>query len=207
MNIQSEDRFASYPGIRSPRLPKRGPARIHLAIAALVVGLLASLAGAATAGETVCARAETPHAEPGALFGTLEEAAIDALAHADQTARPRDHGRLRLGTIYRVGDAFSYSAPMRSEGTVWSSRPPILRFVLRPVDVASYMLHPRSGSSLIDRANEVPNASERRVVDELDPHGRPLYVMTPSRRVLRYVDHVTTEVALQPESALLVAGQ
>jgi hypothetical protein len=207
MNLQSELRFASYPGIRPPRLPKRSHARIRLAALALVVGLLASLAGAASAGDSLCPTAETPHSEPGALFETIEAAAVDALAHAHHTARPGDRGRLRMGTIYRVGDAFSYSAPQRSESTVWSTRPPVLRFALRPIDVASYMLHPRSGESRVDRANEAPNASERRIVDELDPRGRPLFVLTPSRRIVRYANQATTELVPRPTTEVIVAGR
>ena len=207
MNLQSELRFASYPGIRPPRLPKRSRARIRFATVALVVGLLASLASAASAGDSLCPMAETPHAEPGALFETIEAAAVDALAHAHHTARPGDRGRLQLGTIYRVGDAYAYSAPIRSDGTVWSSRPPVLRFALRPADVASYVLHPRSGSARIDRANERPNASERRVVDVLDPQERPLFVLTPSRRVVRYGDRVITEVAARPAEPVVVAAR
>lgn len=205
MDTQREIRFASYPGIRPLRPPKRGPARIRLALCALVVGLLASLASAAAAGEGGCLAAEMAHTEPGALFESVEAAALDALAHAHHTARPGDRGRLLMGTIYRVGDAFSYSAPQRSEHTVWSARPPVLRFALRPVDVASYMLHPRSGESRVDRANETPNASERRIVDELDPRGRPLFVLTPSRRIVRYANHATTELAPRPAVDLVVA--
>lgn len=207
MNLQREFRFATDPGIRPLRLPKRRVARIHLATAALVVGLLASAAPTASAGDAGCRTSEAPHAEPGALFETVEEAAVDALAHAHHTARPGDRGRLQLGTIYRVGDAFSYSPPLRSDLTVWSTRPPVLRFALRPTDVASYVLHPRSGSSRIDRANEAPNASERRIVDELDPRERPLFVLTPSRRVVRYADRVATEVAVHTGEAVVVAAR
>ena len=98
MNLQSEVRFASYPGIRPPRLPKRSTARIRLATAALVVGLLASLASAASAGDSLCPMAETPHAEPGALFETIEAAAVDALA-----SMPRKEARRALERCARHG--------------------------------------------------------------------------------------------------------
>ena len=205
MNIQRELRFASYPGIRPPRLPKRGTARLRLATAALLVGLLASFASAASAGGALCPKAELPHAEPGALFDTIEAAAVDALAHAHHTAGPGERGRLLLGTIERVGDAYTYSEPIRSAETVWSSRAPVLRFGLRPTDVATYVLHPPSGSARVDRANERPNASERRLVDELDPKERPLYVLTPTRRVVRYAGQETTEVASRPADRIVIA--
>ncbi|MEM9176775.1 MAG: hypothetical protein AAGC67_16245 [Myxococcota bacterium] len=207
MNFQSELRFASYPGIRPPRLPNRGSTRIRLATVALVVGLLASLAGAASAGDTLCPVAERVHAEPGTVFDTIEAAAVDALAHAHHTSGPGDRGRLLLGTIHRVGDGFAYSEPMRSRETVWSSRAPVLRFAFKATDVASYVLHPRSGSIRIDRANESPNESERRVVDELDPQARPLFVLTPSRRIVRYQDRVTTQVAARPDRPVVVAAR
>ena len=126
------------------------------------------------------------YAGPTSIFPSLEAAALDALAHAHHTAQSRDRGRLRSGTIYRVATGFRYSEPTRSEGTVWSSRSPVLRFSFRPADVASYVIHPRSGIHQLDRANERPNEAEQRLVEELDPMSRPLYLLTPSLRVVRY---------------------
>ncbi|GEM_PF-4976037 len=204
MNTERELRFA----LRSGRLryPKRNPARIRdLRLATLALALL--MTGIAAADERGCLVDAAPHAEPGALFETVEAAAVDALAHAHHTLRTGDRGRLLLGTIYRFGDAYSYTEPMRSQQTVWASRPPVLRYALRSIDVASYVVHPPSGSSRIDRANERPNASQRRIVDELDPRGRPLFVLTPSRRIVRYADRTTLELVALPEAppSLLVA--
>lgn len=110
-------------------------------------------------------------------------------------------GRLLLGTIYRMGVAVRDGAPIRP------SRPKVLRFVLRPADVASYALHPRSGSTRIDRATEAPNASEHRVVRVLDLQERPLFVLTPSRRIVRFEERVTTEVASRTSEPVIVAAR
>jgi hypothetical protein len=100
-----------------------------------------------------------------------------------------------VGTIYRVTAGFSDTEPKRSGATLWASRSPVLRYSLRPIDVASYVVHPRSGIKIVDRANESPNRSQRRIVAELDPLKRPLFLLTPSRKVVRYADRKTTLVA------------
>jgi hypothetical protein len=60
-----------------------------------------------------------------------------------------------------------------------------VRHRLSPGDVATYVVHPSTGVRLIDRLNESPSRSERRLVERADPQHRPLYVLTPSLRILR----------------------
>ncbi|MAG30717.1 MAG: hypothetical protein CL908_07495 [Deltaproteobacteria bacterium] len=122
-----------------------------------------------------------------AVFETVEAAVMDALAHAHHHADLRDRGRFRVGTVYRIAGGFRYTPAVRSRQTVWATAAPVVRYALRTADVASYVIHPRSGRSEVDRLNERPSSAERRIVDDLDPRGRPLYLLTPSRRVVRYV--------------------
>jgi len=127
-------------------------------------------------------------AGPDRVFPTVESAVHDALASAAGDGGPSARKQLRLGTIRRVDGGFSWSAPVRSREVVTSTRPMRVRLRLGPDDVAIYGLHPRSGQSDLDRLNESVSGSERRLVDEQDPLHRPLYVLTPSRRIVRYPD-------------------
>ena len=159
--------------------------RIALAIA--LIGASPALAGT-PAGEVQLARPGAP------VFATVEAAAVNALRSAHQRAGGATEGRLRFGTIYRSERGFRFSPPRRSLGSVWSSRRPVLRLALGPADVATYIVHPRSGEAVLDRENESLHEGERRVVDELDAEGRPLFVLTPSLRVLRYGEGQVSEL-------------
>lgn len=57
-----------------------------------------------------------------------------------------------------------------------------VRLALAAEDVAVYAVHPRSGRPEVDRANETPSRSERALVESWE---RPLFVLTPSRRIVR----------------------
>jgi len=120
------------------------------------------------------------------VFPTVEAAVEAAFSAAEQARGRADRERLRLGTIRRVAGGFVWSAPVRSHASVHATRPMRVRLQLGPDDVAVYGVHPRSGRSDLDRLNESVNRHEKQAVDELDPHHRPLYVLTPSRRILRY---------------------
>jgi len=205
MNIQSESPLAppKQPKRLNPLLARaairrsRGNAStLCLAVLGTALWLMTGAVSLAVADATGdCTAHKGSHAEPGAVFETIEDAALDALAHAHHTTTTRDVGRLRVGTIQRVAGGFSYTPAQRSGGTVWASRGPVLRYALGPKDVASYVIHPKSGVARIDRANERPNESQRRMVDEHDSRGRPLYVLTPSLRVVRYANRATTRIA------------
>jgi hypothetical protein len=130
-------------------------------------------------------RSTVPQAgEP--VFATIEAAVRDAFEVAEDQAGPGDRERLRIGTIRRVEGGFAWTEPVRSRGTVGASTPLQARLRLGPDDVAVYSLHPRSGDRDLDRLNEAVGAGERRLVDVQDPLHRPLFVRTPSRRILRY---------------------
>ena len=120
------------------------------------------------------------------VFPTIEAAVRDAFEVAEDQAGPGDRERLRIGTIRRVAGGFVWTDPVRSRGTVGASTPLQARLRLGPDDVAVYSLHPRSGDPELDRLNEAVVAGERRLVDVQDPLHRPLFVRTPSRRIVRY---------------------
>jgi hypothetical protein len=172
---------------------------VRISIRALVGVALAAL----IAGDVFGASADS-HREgatpapvgPGAPFATVEAAALGALAWVTREKTPADRGRVLVGTIHiRPDGQYAYRRPTRSKGTLFQRRPPVLRLLLHTGDVASYVVYPKTGASRVDRLNEQPSADLRRVVDEVDPRRRPLYLLTPSLRVVRYAARTTSLVA------------
>ena len=131
------------------------------------------------------ARADVRADGPSAVFASVQAAALDALANAHLTASPYDKLRLRVGAIHRVAHGYAYSAPRRA-----AAASPLMhqsvRHRLRPIDVASYVIPPRSGSWPAPRADEIPVRKAQQIVDELDPAHRPIYLLTESLDVLSY---------------------
>lgn len=121
-----------------------------------------------------------------AVFDDREAAVMGAFRAAAASHTPKSNGRLRVGTIRQVEGGFSFSPPKDSSLTVWAGRPPIVRLRLTSRDVATYVVQPGSGDPRVDRASEKPSRGLRRIVDELDAAGRPIYLLTPSKRVVRY---------------------
>ena len=130
-------------------------------------------------------RAEIRAEGPGAVFPSVQAAALDALASAHRTASARDRQRLRVGSIHRVAHGFAYAAPQRATGSSLLMRQRV-RHRLRPIDVASYVIPPRSAEWISPRSDETPDRRMQRVVDELDPVHRPVYVLTQSLDVVSY---------------------
>lgn len=120
------------------------------------------------------------------VFPTIEAAVDDALASAGRERGPARRERFLFGTIRSVPGGYVWTAPVRSRATVGALRPQGIRLPLGVDDVAIYGLHPRSGRSEVDRLNERVSRQEKRAVDEQDGAPRPLYVLTPSRRIVRY---------------------
>ena len=179
----SRQRAASIRGRPPAGLGRRAIARIGLIamLAASAACTVASLSVAAASDPRAGIRAEGP----GGVFHSIETAAIDALATAHLTATPRDRERLRVGTIYRVANGFSYTEPQRSAASSPLMRQSV-RYPLRSIDVASYVIWPRSGEARSKRSNETWSEEWIRIVDELDPAHRPLYLLTPSLDIVRY---------------------
>ena len=134
------------------------------------------IAGAAALAPPAAALAEPP-AGPGAVFPTIEAAALDALRFA---AQQPDARRIELGgTIVIASGGYSYPPPQRGNRHGISVR-------IGASDVAWYYTHGARGDAHEDALNETISARDRRMVDQVDPRRRALYVSTPSGRVLRY---------------------
>jgi hypothetical protein len=161
---------------------------LQLSLLALI-GLAASIACASPA-PTDMTRQRLPEevASDSAVYPSVEAAVGAAFAAAERADLRATRDRLRIGTIRRVPGGFSWSAPVASRTAVTEMAPIQVRLRFDPQDVAIYGLHPRSGRSELDRSNEVVTRHERRLVDEQDRLHRPLYVLTPSRRIVRYPD-------------------
>jgi len=151
----------------------------------LVALLVACVGAPLSALAEDCPRAEIRVLGPGAVFDSVEAAALAALSHAHLDATLTDRRSLRVGVIHRVANGYSYTAAKRSA----ASSPRMTRSVryrLRAIDVARYLIPPRSEKVRINRYNEEPTPKEKQIVDELDPAHRPLYQLTPSLNVVRY---------------------
>ena len=156
-----------------------------------------------TAGATDSARVGLRAQGPGAVFDTVEAAAIDALSYAHLEETLTERRSLRVGVIQRVENGYSYTAAKRS-----STSSPLtacsVRYQLRSNDVARYIIPPHSGKARIDRYNEEPTRKEKQIVDELDPAHRPLFQLTPSHNIVsyRYGGHTNVLLNLSDLAAL-----
>lgn len=144
---------------------------------------------------------------PGALFASIEAAAIDALTYAHIKAlEARDTARFRGGTIYTVEGGYSYGEIQFAKPLT----PHRISYPFGPHDVARFHAYPVYPSALANRANERPSRPDRRSVDFVDPLHRPLYILHPSLaiRVYRGEDFERADVAnlRHPERAPLFAG-
>lgn len=144
----------------------------------------------------------------GAVFGSVDAAAVDALAYAYlQGQAAHDTERVRGGTIQRVEDGYTYG-DIRVAGPLTPHR---LRTPLRERDVARFLIYTRTGRRDVDRANEEPSKADRRSVTVTDPLHRPLYILHPSLVIREYrgEGHELVEVAdlRRPPKEMLLAGQ
>jgi hypothetical protein len=150
------------------------------------------LATAIGFGLTASSVAETPSG-PGTVFESVEAAAADALsfAAAHKGGSQREWG----GAISRVAGGFSYEAPTPGDADG-------VQLALGGEHVAWYYTHgPRDAES--DRLNENVSRRDRQMVDRVDPQHRPLFVLTPSGRLIRYADRRLAVVTPKtPSSAI-----
>jgi len=144
---------------------------------------------------------------PGALFTSVEAAAVDALSYAYlQVRKARDTARIRGGTIYTVGDRYTYGEIQL--GIPLSPHQISYRF--GPHEVARFHAYPVYRDARANRANERISRVDRRSVSVIDPLHRPLYVLHPSLAIPAYSGEgcQRAEVAnlRQRERAPLFAG-
>lgn len=156
----------------------------NLLLTLTLTGLVGPLAGASPlpTESTRMPLAQAPAGAGSTVQPSIDAAVEAAFAAARQAEGPRVRGRLRIGTIRRVQGGFAWVEPEVSPSGVGAMRSVRVRLRLRPEDVAIYGIHPRSGRAGFDRANESVTRRKR----QQDPLHRPLYVLTPSRRVVRY---------------------
>ncbi len=120
---------------------------------------------------------------PGALFTSVEAAAVDALTYAYLQAREsRDTPRIRGGTIYPVGDRYSYGEIQLANPL----SPQRISYRFGPHEVARFHAYPVVRDVLANRANERPSRVDRRSVSFIDPLHRPLYILHPSLTIRAY---------------------
>jgi hypothetical protein len=120
---------------------------------------------------------------PGALFTSVEAAAVDALTYAYLQAREsRDTTRIRGGTIYPVGDRYSYGEIQLG----YPLNPHRISYRFGPHEVARFHAYPVYRDLRANRANERLSRVDRRSVSIIDPLHRPLYVLHPSLAIRAY---------------------
>jgi len=131
---------------------------------------------------------------PGAVFDSIEEAAVDALTFCYLEAREAGNlDRMRAGTIQRLVDGYTY-------GEIHIAKPRVQRrieYVFSARDVARFHVYPPHTDRDVNRSSERLSAKDRRSLSVIDPLHRPLYVLHPSLAIRAYhgADGEVLEVA------------
>ena len=144
--------------------------RINVFAAATAFCLLSASVASA---ETLASRG------PGTIFPTVAAAAVDALHFASVEQRSSRHER--GGSIVRASGGYTYSEPTR--GGIER-----LDITLSADAVAWFVARRDVLPSRRTRADERLSLQARRMVDQVDPQGRPVFVMTPGKKILTYND-------------------
>ena len=149
---------------------RSGRALIRQAGQGIVIAL--ALASAAMAEEP-----EVFTTGPGAVFDSPEAAAIDALMFAHRTmALARGRG----GAIFVVDGGYSYGSTVRATARDG------FQLTLRPGHVGWYYAHNNATPLVPSRQRELLSDSDRTMVSRVDPLHRPLYLLTPELKVIRF---------------------
>ena len=119
-------------------------------------------------------------------FETVEEAALAALGHIRTNLTRSERTRLQVGAIVRTESGYAWAEAVVSGSLLDSTWQPKVRVAMSSEHVATYLVHPRTGNAPLDRANERFSMGERRIVDEFDPMHRPMFLLTPSGRIVSY---------------------
>ena len=152
----------------------------------LLAGLLALGSGCAATGHH--GSSNRSGSSPGVtqavsgVYADPASAALAAFQHLRGSMGRSDQRRLHVGSIVRVEGGYAWLPPIRAPKVAR----PIVQLKIDRRHVATFAVHPRSGRIVVDRANNVITEAERRVVDEVDPLHRPLFVLAPSGRMLGY---------------------
>jgi hypothetical protein len=131
---------------------------------------------------------------PGAVFDSVEAAAVDALTFSYLQARETGEiARMHAGTIQRSGAGYTYG-----EIHVASRRlNRQIEYVISGRDVARFHVYPPHADRNVNRSSERLSAKDWRSVNVVDPLHRSLYVLHPSLAIRAYHgdDSKTMEVA------------
>jgi hypothetical protein len=120
---------------------------------------------------------------PGAVFQSIDAAAVDALTYAYLQAQAAHETQLmRGGPIHRTAKGYSYSEIHVAGPEV----PDVVRYTLKPEDVAHFTVYAPSGNRDVDLRNERPSRADRHFVSFVDPLHRPLYILHPSLVIREY---------------------
>ncbi len=131
---------------------------------------------------------------PGAVFDSIEAAAVDALTYSYLQAREAaDMERMRAGTIQRSGAGYSYS-DIHVANALTQRR---IEYVFAPQDVARFHLYPPHTDRDVNRTSERLSTKDWRSVSVIDPLHRPLFVLHPSLAIRAYrgADREVVDVA------------
>ena len=152
----------------------------------LLAGLLALGVGCASPGHHAQADASRVSGAaletPPSVYADPESAALAAFQHLRSSLGRSDQRRLHVGSIVRVDGGYAWLPPARAPKVAR----PVVQLKIDRRHVATYALHPKNRRAVVDRANNVITPAERRVVDEVDPLHRPLFVLAPNGRMLGY---------------------
>jgi hypothetical protein len=130
--------------------------------------------------------AEAHEIPPTRIFASIDEAAVAALAEVRSHASLAERRSIRLGAIRKVQGGYTWLHTATAGAGFRSRRPAVVRFRLSADDLAIFIVHPASGEPDVDRANEWPSASEKRLLEDRLGRARPVYLLTPRLDVVRY---------------------
>lgn len=143
--------------------------------------LALTLAGCAGVGASTLAR-EAERAPVGAVFATIDGAALDALAALRSDRNPATRGRFRVGRIVAVPGGYAWEAPV----TAAPGPRPVVRLSSGPDHVATYMARDTRISGSRAQLERHHRRLERSLVESRDARHRPLYVLTGTGEALAY---------------------
>jgi hypothetical protein len=161
-----------------------------ISISPILISILVSALGCAgvQSGERGLLVSGAPYElpEPGTRFERVEEAAVAALTHVRRTSSRSETEQLHVGSIVRIEGGYTWQEADQSGNHLNPTWRPTARVQLSSDHVATYVVHPRIGDRRTDRANEKITRGERELVDEVDPLHRPMFLLTPSGRIVSY---------------------
>jgi hypothetical protein len=131
---------------------------------------------------------------PGAVFDSVDAAAVDALTFCHLKAKQTgDTELMRAGTIQRSGTGYTY-------GEIHVANPLDQRrieYLFAPEDVARFHVYPPHTDHDVNRHSERLSTKDWRSVSVIDPLHRSLYVLHPSLTIRAYrgIESKAVEVA------------